>query len=199
MKYLKLIFVFLSFFAITFGQNKNPLYIADLVNVDEWDDATMIVLIETLHLDSILSNYWRNENPPMLSINHKTISNFKEEIQSFLFFRKKILSILNNESLLLLKEPFYIIEDQGYTHSGFTQTFTIILNDNQRYYYKYNPNKDCFIKEEIEDTHIDANQQPFYHSLIEEMGIMTGMHIVTAIHIGSKNRISYQILEVVVW
>ena len=181
------------------GRNSHANTHADSIDLDEWNSATMRVMTEELHLDSVLSNYWKKENPPMLSIDHKTISNFKEEIQSFLSFRKKILSILNNESLLLLKEPFYIIEDQGFTHSGFTQTFTIILNDNQRYYYEYNPDKDCFIKKEIEDTRIDVNQQPFYRSMIDEMGVMTGMQIVTAIHIGSKNKISYQILEVVVW
>lgn len=181
------------------GRNSHPNTRADSIDLDEWNAATMRVMTEELHLDSVLSNYWRKENPPMLSIDYKPINNFREEIQSFLSIRKKMLSALNNESLLLLKGPFYIIEDQCYTHAGFTQTFTIILNDNQRYYYEYNPDKDCFIKKEIEDTRIDVNQQPFYRSMIDEMGVMTGMHIVTAIHIGSKNRISYQILEVVVW
>lgn len=181
------------------GRNNKSLSITDSIDLDEWNAETMHLMTEKLHLDLILSEYWKNDSPPMISItDHKPINDYKEEILSFLSFRKGIIQTLKNESDILQDKSFYIIEFQDYTHTGFTQSFSIVSDTLTSYHYQYNPDKACFIRKKTTDP-VYIEEQPLFHSNIDEMSVMTGLKIVTYIFLSSDNKIHYQFKELSVW
>ncbi len=198
MKYLNIKMVFLSLIVVACGRNSQPIFIADSVSLDEWNTATMLVMTEKLHLDSFLSVYWGKNNPSFVSMDNKPVNNFREEIQSFLSFRKKILPILKKESCMLQNKPFYIVENQGFTFAGFMRSFTIVSDTTEGYHYKYNSEKDCFLRKKMVGPY-DFEKQPLYHSEIDETGVMTGVHIVTLFYMDTNNKLFYKILELSVW
>jgi len=200
MRYLKIILIFvLLLYVIVYVVNSRPPLNEDSLDLNEWNTATMLVMTEELHLDSVLSDYWKKDNPPFVSRdNETTINDFEEEILSFLSFREKILKTLEKDSYLLHDKPFYIIEHQGYTHAGFMRSFTIFSDTTEGYFYQYKPDKDCFVREKIAHP-VCVEKKPFYYSEIDETGVMTGLHIVTFIHRDTGNKLIYKILEVSVW
>ncbi len=198
MRYLKITLIFFLY-VIACGRNNQSQFNAYSIDLNEWNATTMLIMTEELHIDSVLSDYWKKDNPPLVSIDNKTtVNNFEEEILSFLSFREKILKTLEKDSYLLHDKPFYIIEHQGYTHAGFMRSFTIFSDTTEGYFYQYKPDKDCFVREKIAHP-VCVEKKPFYYSEIDETGVMTGLHIVTFIHRDTGNKLIYKILEVSVW
>ena len=198
MRYLKITLIFFLF-VIACGRNNQSQFNAYSIDLNEWNATTMLIMTEELHIDSVLSDYWKKDNPPLVSIDNKTtVNNFEEEILSFLSFRQKILKILEKDFYLLHDKPFHIIEHQGFTHAGFMRSFTIISDTTGGYLYEYKSDKDCFVRKKIANP-VCIEKQPFYHSEIDETGVLRGVHIVTFIHRNINNRLTYKILEVLLW
>lgn len=172
--------------------------IVDMIDLNEWNSATMLVLTEELNLDSLLSKYWENDYPPKMSIDQRIIvNNYEEEINCFLSFREKIVKFLKEYSYISV-ECFYITEYYGFTFSGFTQSFSIYVDKGDDYYYEYNVDTDSFLVTKLNDSvSNDVGNKTNYYVNIEDYTI-TGMQILSKIN-RNKNGLEYDIKEVSVW
>lgn len=172
--------------------------IVDLVDINEWDSATILVLKEELHLDSLLSNYWESDSPPKMSLDQSFIVNdYEEEINYFLSFREKIMKVLKEQSYISV-DCIYINEYQGFTFSGFTQSFSVYVDKGDNYYYEYNVDTDSFLVTKLNDSIFnDAENITHYYVNTEEYTI-TGMQILSKIN-RNNNGITYDIKEVSIW
>jgi hypothetical protein len=195
MKYRTIVFIAVScLFIGSCKRNFTP--ISDLIDIEKWDFVTMLALSEKLHLDTILK-YDGEDRPPIAVMNDGTsVNNYEEEIRWRLSLREKIIKVLQEQKILSNEKTIYILEWQGHTTFGYSQSFTIYFGKKAQYRFEYNNHTDAFVKSGLDGSYAGYLDAPIFCSDGVYMGVLEGLQIITLIKQNNKNELSYKIVGI---
>lgn len=191
----KLIFIVLSFIAFNCCKNNEKRNtIPELIDIQIWDSTTVMAIKETLKLDTLK---YISDNKPLITVDDVVISSFDEHIKQILNFRLKEIEVLKNQKVISNEENIIIYENQGYTHSGYMRSFTVVFGANLDKVYSFNYNKDTDSFSVTKDFYaMHWLLVPTFHSEIE-YGVLSGIDVVTKITRGDKNHLSYEVIGII--
>lgn len=169
----------------------NHSSIVELINLEEWENATVDTIIRKTRLDTIV--FYREGTPPLPSEYGDSIYTFESLLRNHLSIRGELLKELKKNPLFETADYIYIEENQGYRVSGYERYFVLYQEHGIKYVYRYNKSKNFFNIRKSGDENSRDNHagDTILHDV--QGDIFSGMDIVTHIKKNKSNKLIYTI------